>query len=115
FVCHFQETNGRVTPLPHDMEVHRSYFSQDGRWVVTHCSTHGHFPSGSIMRISYGGGKVWDANTGVPISPPCQPEKDLKDPELSGHGQWLLPVRQGGVARLWAVANATSMQPALSL
>ena len=73
-------------------------FSPDGRQIVT---ATGH-PRGGLGR---GEARVWEVESGRPISPPLKHRIDLSCAAFSPDGRLILTADQGGTARIWDVAT----------
>src|SRR5262249_22540233 len=81
--------------LSHESTVAEAHFSFDDRWIVTMCEGH---VNGTI--------RVWDAQTGEPLTPPLKHPWRLK----GGHAQFLdqdrkiltsTPTEDGWKSMLW--------------
>jgi WD40 repeat protein/tetratricopeptide (TPR) repeat protein len=109
------DTGRAVTPpMPSDGGVGSVAFSADDRWVVT---------GGSRYRSDAGlfrwqaEVRVWDAATGMPVTPPLKLDGPLLRVNF-GPGGRLLTISKGdkgGSARAWDVATALPVGPALAL
>ena len=73
-------------------------FSPDGRLIVT---ATGH-PRGGLGR---GEARVWEVETGQPISPPLRHRIDLSCAAFSPDGLHIITADQGGTARIWDAAT----------
>lgn len=80
-------------PLPHAAAVDAAEFSADGRRIVT---------------LSSNVARVWDAETGAPLTPPLRHETNLLSARFSLDGERLMVLTTNSV-HVWAVESARSL------
>ncbi len=81
-----------IAPLKHDDVVQSARFSPDGKWIVT----------ASVDTV-----RVWNAQSGNPLTASLKHDADVVSAHFSPDGKWIVTA-SGGDARVW---DAQSGQP----
>jgi len=74
-------------PLMHSNRVTSAKFSRDGRWVVSSAADNT--------------ARVWDANTGEPVTGPLPHKAEVNTAEFSPDGQLVVTASKDNTARVW--------------
>jgi WD40 repeat protein/serine/threonine protein kinase len=73
-----------LRPMRHRFPVGSATFSRDGRWISTYSN-----PAGAVWAKEFSSSyaQVWDAATGLPVTPPLRSEKEITGAVLSPDGR----------------------------
>src|SRR5262249_13835408 len=73
-----------LPPMRHRAQVDRAIFSPDGRWILSRCN-----PRGTDFTRQPGSSyaQVWDAATGIPVTPPLRSETFIHGAAFSPDGR----------------------------
>ena len=88
-----------VQVVHHADQIRAAQFSRDGRFMLTASAD--------------GTGRVWDAATGEPITPPLSHGNNVNAIDLSADGKTVLTAGDDGMARLWDTATGKESIPPL--
>jgi hypothetical protein len=84
--CLWDATSGALVlpPMRHHFPVGSATFSRDGHWISTLCN-----PMGAVWAREFSSSyaQVWDAATGLPVTPPLRSEKEITGAVLSADGR----------------------------
>lgn len=86
--------------MRHALLVHEGYFSQDGHKLLT--------VSGDLsFNSTKGEARVWNAETGVPITPPLLHAGNVHEGAFSPVDNEIVTVNSEGIARIWDLQTAS--------
>jgi WD40 repeat protein/tRNA A-37 threonylcarbamoyl transferase component Bud32 len=77
--------------------------------------TYASYSSDGSRILTYGGShaRVWDAKTGLPITPPIQHQGRIRYAEFSKDGRWIVTAGSDPAARVWDAVTGQPLTPPL--
>jgi WD40 repeat protein len=89
---------GTLNAIYEGSGIKAARFSPDGRWIATSAADHT--------------ARLWDANTGLPVSEPLRHGGPVVDVQFSPDGRWLATASVDHTARVWRLSPAILPIPA---
>jgi WD40 repeat protein len=99
-----------MPPIKHSLMVHRVAFSPNGRQFVT--ATGGDSNWWKIL-AKPGKARVWDARTGLPVTPPLKHDAWISHASFSPDGRRIVTSSGDGTARVWDAVSGLPITPPL--